>query len=421
MNRIARIVAREILDSRGLPTVEVEVWLESGTQGRMMVPSGASTGQFEAHELRDQDPRRFQGKGVLQAVRNVHEILAPALIGFDPTRQTEIDRLMIELDGTPDKSRLGANAILGVSFAVSRAAALDAGTPLFRYLAERYLPEGADLTIPKPMVNLISGGLHAGRAVDLQDCMVIPVGAADYREGLEMTSAVWWAARQIIDERGLVSSLVADEGGFGPGLASNEDMLRITCEAIERAGMTPGGDVAIALDVAASHFYDEATDSYHLRAENVRIDRDALIARLEEWTRRYPVISIEDALFEDDWTGWAELTERLGSQVQLVGDDLFTTNPDRIRRGIEQGVANAVLVKNNQIGTLTETAAAVNLARNADYRTVISARSGETEDSTLADLAVGLGGDQIKIGSLSRSSRLAKYNQLLRIAEELEP
>lgn len=419
MSAITEMVAREVLDSRGLPTVEVDVMLDSGHEGRMIVPSGASTGSFEAHELRDDDPTRYQGKGVLKAVANVNGEIADAVIGKDPTLQEELDRLMIELDGTPNKERLGANAILGVSFAVASAASAAAGLPLYRYLADRYLPSGTKLTIPLPMVNIISGGLHAGRCVDIQDYLVMPIGADSYPKGLEQVSAVWWATRAIIAERGHISSLVADEGGFGPLLEGNEEPLKILCEATERAGLEPGVDMAIALDVAASHFYDESSGSYVLDADEERPTRNEFITRLESWVDAYPVVSIEDGLVEDDWDGWVELTRVLGDRVTLVGDDFFTTNPDRIKRGIELGAANAVLVKNNQIGTLTETVEAVNLARRAGYKTVISARSGETEDSTLADLAVGLGGDQIKIGSLTRSSRLAKYNRLLRIAERL--
>jgi enolase len=419
MSAITEVIGREVLDSRGLPTVEVEITLDSGHIGRMIVPSGASTGRFEAHELRDGDPSRYQGKGVLKAVANINGEIAHAITGKDPALQQELDVFLINLDGSSNKKRLGANAILGVSFAVARAAASAAGLPFFRYLAQRYLPSDTELSIPLPMVNIISGGLHAGRCVDIQDYLVMPIGAGSYSEGLEQISAVWWATREILAERGHIASLVADEGGFGPLLEDNEEPLKILCNAMERVGLDPGTDMAIALDVAATHFYDTPTGEYVLDADAERLTREELIDRLSSWVDRYPIISIEDGLVEDDWDGWVELTKRLGNRIRLVGDDFFTTNPDRIRRGIDLGAANAVLVKNNQIGTLSETVEAVNLARSAGYTTVISARSGETEDSTLADLAVGLGGDQIKVGSLTRSSRLSKYNQLLRIAEEL--
>lgn len=420
MNKLASIKAREVLDSRGLPTVEVDVTLDSGHFGRMIVPSGASTGRFEAHELRDGDLSRFQGKGARTAVRNVNTEISHALRDVDPGDQESIDRTMIELDGTPNKQRLGANAILGVSFAVARAFAASTGQPFYRYLADRYLDRNTRLEIPMPMVNIISGGLHAGRCVDVQDYLVMPLGADSYPRSLEMISAVWWATRDILLEQGHISSLVADEGGFGPILDSNEAPLEILCAAMDRVGLVPEEDMAIALDVAASHFYNPDSEKYELSADGENLTAEALTERLTQWIDKYPIVSIEDGLAEDDWAGWSRLTDALGSRIQLVGDDLFTTNPTRIKKGADLGAANAVLIKNNQIGTLTETVEAVKVSRSAGFKTVISARSGETEDSVLADLAVGLGGGQIKIGSLTRSSRLSKYNQLLRISEELD-
>jgi enolase len=416
---IRRIKAREVLDSRGHPTVEVDVVLDSGHRGRMMVPSGASTGAHEAWELRDGDAARYRGKGVLKAVRHVNDILASALIGFDARDQEALDAKMIELDGTKNKSNLGANAILGVSLAAAHAAAAASGQPLYRCLADKYLERPEEAAIPLPMVNIISGGLHAGRNIDLQDFLVIPIGAPTYREALEMVSAVYWHTKDILAEHGRIADLLADEGGFGPALGANREALDILVEAMRRAGLVPGADMGIALDVAASHFYDAERRVYRLRSENRTLTAAQMIDMLESWTASYPIVSIEDGLAEDDWDGWVALTARLSSRVELVGDDLFTTNPERIRMGIERKAANSVLVKMNQIGTLTETVQAVRLAQRAGYRTVISARSGETEDATLADLAVGLNGGQIKIGSLARSSRLAKYNQLLRIEEEI--
>lgn len=419
MSQIIRIQGREILDSRGNPTVEVDVELASGHTGRMMVPSGASTGRFEAWELRDGDPNRYRGKGVSKAVEHVNTVLAKALVGHQAFDQEQIDRLMIELDGTENKSRLGANAILGISFAVAHAAASAERKPLYRYLADRYLPQSTSLSLPLPMVNIISGGLHAGKKLDVQDFLVVPVGVETYPRALEMISSVYWKTQEIINERGYVGWLLADEGGFGPSLQSNEEALELLVTAMERAGLRPGEDMAIALDIASSHFYDPAKDVYELQSESRTLSANEMIDVLERWCGRYPIVSIEDGLAEDDWSGWQKLNQRLGSKVQLVGDDLFTTNPNRIRKGITGHAANSVLVKMNQIGTLTETVEAVNIAKEAGYSTVISARSGETEDATLADLAVGLAGGQIKIGSLARSSRLSKYNQLLRIGEQL--
>lgn len=419
MSKIIRIQGREILDSRGNPTVEVDVELESGHIGRMMVPSGASTGRFEAWELRDGDPNRYRGKGVIKAVEHVNTVLAEAIVGQNSLDQKSIDRIMIALDGTHNKSRLGANAILGISFAVAHAAAVFERKPLYRYLADHYLPSGSQLSVPLPMVNMISGGLHAGKKLEVQDFLAVPVGAETYPQALEMLSSVYWKTQEIINERGYVGWLLADEGGFGPSLQSNEEALELLVSAIERAGLRPGDDIAIALDIASSHFYDYKKDVYELNSEGRTIAADEMIDVLEHWCERYPIVSIEDGLAEDDWQGWQQLTLRLGGKLQLVGDDLFTTNPNRIRKGIAEKAGNSVLVKMNQIGTLTETVEAVRLAKEAGFSTVISARSGETEDTTLADLAVGLAGGQIKIGSLARSSRLSKYNQLLRIGEQL--
>jgi enolase len=416
---IRSVYGREILDSRGNPTVEVDVELHSGARGRMMVPSGASTGKFEALELRDHDPRRYQGKGVKRAVGHVNDEIAKELIGMDALDQTALDRRLIEADGTDNKARLGANAILGASLAAAHAAAAHCRQPLFRYLAERYAPNPSDIAVPMPMVNIISGGLHAGRRLDVQDFLVIPVGANDLPQALEMVSAVYWKTKEILQQRGYVAHLLADEGGFGPELHSNEEALEILCEALVRLDMAPGVDMALALDIAASHFYDAGTGEYVLGAESRKLRSQDMVDLLEAWVDKYPIFSIEDGLAEEDWDGWVELTSRLGGKIQLVGDDLFTTNVRRIDRGIALQAGNAVLIKMNQIGTLSETADAVRKSREAGFRTVISARSGETEDATLADLAVGLNGGQIKIGSLARSSRLSKYNQLLRIKEQV--
>ncbi|CAN5802644.1 phosphopyruvate hydratase [soil metagenome] len=418
MSKIKDIKAREIFDSRGNPTVEVDVVLASGASGRMMVPSGASTGMSEALELRD-GGSRYRGKGVRKAVQHVNQEIRSALIGQEAEDQENLDRLMIALDGSAEKANLGANAILGVSFASAHAAASEARMPLFRYLAQKYLGAGTPLSIPVPMVNIISGGLHAGKNMDLQDFLIIPVSAPSYPEALEMISNVYWKTKEVLLKKGYNAHLLADEGGFGPALSSNEEALETLSEVFHLCGYQGWKEVAIALDVAASHFYDERQKRYHLHSENRSLDAAAMIDLLEKWTRAYPVISIEDGLAENDWEGWQVLTERLGQQVQLVGDDLFTTNPLRLQKGFDLRAGNAVLVKMNQIGTLTETVQAVRMAKAAGYRTVISARSGETEDATLADLAVGLNGGQVKIGSVAGSSRLSKYNQLLRIDEEI--
>jgi enolase len=410
---ITRIHAREVLDSRGNPTVEVEVHCAGGAFGRAIVPSGASTGRHEAVELRDGDPARFGGKGVRHAITNVRDVVAPRLCGLDASEQARIDRLLCELDGTSNKSRLGANALLGVSLACARAAAANRQQPLWRYLDS----EGV-ARLPMPMVNLISGGLHAGGNLDLQDFLLMPIGARSYSESLEMTVAVYRALSRVLIQHGFEGVLVGDEGGFGPRLRSNEQAIEMILRAIEDAGLKASEQAALALDVASTHFYRDGT--YHLRIDGGRtLDADGMIDLLERWVKQYPILSIEDGLAEDDWDGWRKLTAALGGRVQLIGDDLFATNPERLCRGIAEGIANCVLVKVNQIGTLTETLDVVRLAQSAGYRAVISARSGETEDSTLADLAVATGAGQIKIGSVARSERLAKYNQLLRIEEEM--
>jgi enolase len=423
MTTISRIHAREVLDSRGSPTVEVEVHCANGASGRAIVPSGASTGKHEAVELRDGDPSRFGGKGVRKAVANVRETIAPQVVGLDPTQQDRIDRLMIDLDGTPNKSRLGANAILGVSLAVAHTAAAAEGVPLWKYLARGRTPK-----LPLPMVNMISGGLHAGGNLDFQDFLLLPIGARTYSEALEMTTRVYRSVSRLLEDRKYEGVLVGDEGGFGPRLTSNEEALSILTAAIARAGYPPGQQTAIAIDVAASHFYHngENTDYgdrpefYQLKTSGEsKLSSAEMTELLSGYVGKFPVQSIEDGLDESDWEGWEFFTRKQGSRIQIIGDDLFVTNPDRLRLGIERKVANSILIKPNQIGTLTETLQVIDMARAAGYRPVISARSGETEDSTIADLAVATGAGQIKIGSVARSERLAKYNQLLRIEEEL--
>jgi enolase len=413
MLEIQNIHAREVLDSRGRPTIEVEVTLSGGCLGRAMVPSGASTGRFEALELRDGDPSRHRGLGVLRAVHHINEEIAPALIGRHADDQNAVDAHLIALDGTDNKTRLGANALLGVSLAVVHAAAAGVGLPLWRYLGG----VGAQV-MPLPMINILSGGLHAARNVDFQDFLIMAVGAQTYSEALLMSLNVHRAVQDVLLEKGL-SILKADEGGFGPQLESNRSALDLQMTAIERAGYRPGEDIAIALDVASSHFYDEEHKVYRLDADERTCTADQMIDLLVEWVAQYPILSIEDGLAEDDWLGWQSLTERLGDRVQLLGDDLFTTNLGRLERGISLGAANAILIKMNQIGTLTETLAVVAAAQQAGYRPVVSARSGETEDTTMADLAVATNVGQIKVGSLAQSERLAKYNQLLRIEEAL--
>jgi enolase len=409
---IQSVRAREILDSRGRPTVEVDVTLGCGQRGAASVPAGASRGRHEAIELRDGEAR-YRGFGVRRAVANVDDVLAPLIAGMDARRQADVDAALIDADGTADKSRLGANALLGVSLAVARAAAAAAGVPLWRHL-------GGDeaRVLPLPMINLVSGGLHAGRHIDLQDFLVVPVGATTFRQALELSAEVHASAADLIAERGL-STLKADEGGFAPALDGNAAALELVVAAIERAGLRPGADVAIAVDVAASHFFDPERGVYTLDADDAVLDRDGLVDLLDGWVDSNPIVSLEDVLAEDDWPGWQACSERLGAKVQLLGDDLFATNAERLARGIDNGVANAVLVKMNQAGTLTETLTVIEQARAAGYRIVVSARSGETEDPFIADLAVATNAGQIKIGSLAQSERLAKYNQLLRIEEAL--
>ncbi|MCI0641687.1 MAG: phosphopyruvate hydratase [Gemmataceae bacterium] len=407
---IARIHAREVLDSRGNPTVEVRVQCAGGCCGRAIVPSGASTGKHEACELRDGDPKRYAGKGVQKAVAHVKETIAPALIGMPASDQSEIDRLMVELDGTPNKSRLGANALLGVSLACAHAAAAAQKLPLWHYLAGNREP-----SLPLPMVNLISGGLHAGRNLEFQDFLFLPVAARTYSEALEQAVAVYRSLGEVLRNHGFEGTLVGDEGGFGPRLENNEQAVEMILRALECAGLTPGKDAALAVDVASTHFYENGRYVLRDRA----FAADDLTEMFHEWAEKYPIASIEDGMAEDDWSGWKLLTEKLGRRVQLIGDDLFATNPKRLARGCIEKTANSILIKLNQIGTLTETLVVIDQARAAGYRPVISARSGETEDATIADLAVATAAGQIKIGSIARSERLAKYNQLLRIEEHV--
>lgn len=411
--RIAWLKAREVLDSRGNPTVEVEVGLEGGARGRAIVPSGASTGVHEARELRDGDPRRFGGKGVLQAVANVNTVIAPALAGAEAAAQQEIDARLCALDGTPNKSRLGANAVVGVSLAVAHAAAAAANLPLYRYL-------GADAALlPVPMMNVLNGGRHADSNVDMQEFMIVPHGAPNFAEALRMGAEVFHALAAALKGRRL-STNVGDEGGFAPSLSGNEEPIELIIEAIAKAGYRAGADVALALDPAASEFYDEKSARYvFARSDGRARDAEAMVRLYADWIDRYPIVSLEDGLAQDDWQGWRLLTQELGARVQLVGDDIFVTDPKRLARGIEEEVANAILIKPNQIGTLTETLATVRQARAAGYGAVVSHRSGETEDTTIADLTVATGVGQIKTGSVSRGERIAKYNRLLRIAEEL--
>ncbi|MET0926901.1 MAG: phosphopyruvate hydratase [Solirubrobacterales bacterium] len=418
MGSLERIHARQILDSRGNPTVEVEIALGSGARGRAAVPSGASTGEFEATELRDGGDS-WAGKGVGKAVEAVNQTIAKALVGARAADQAAIDRTLCELDGTPNKSRLGANAILGVSLATARAAAAESGVPLYAYIAELDgNPRDAATVLPVPMMNVINGGAHADNSVDLQEFMVVPAGAPSFSEGLRMGTEIFHALKATLKERGL-GTTVGDEGGFAPDLESNEAALAVLVEGIEAAGYAPGSDAFIALDPATSELYREADGAYVLDHEGRALSAEEMVAYWAEMTGRYPVISIEDGMAEDDWDGWDLLTKRLGDSCQLVGDDLFVTNPERLRRGIEAQVANSILIKVNQIGTLSETLEAISIAREAGYSSVISHRSGETEDTTIADLAVGTNAGQIKTGAPSRSDRVAKYNQLLRIEEEL--
>ena len=411
MTEIIAVKAREILDSRGNPTVEADVVVACGAIGRAAVPSGASTGKREALELRDKSSKRFGGKSVSSAVKNVIEKIAPAVLGMDAADQMSLDKCMIELDGTSNKSKLGANAILGVSMASARAAALAYGMPLYRYLGginARYLP--------LPMMNIVNGGAHAANNLDIQEFMIVPVGAKSIVQAVQMGAETFHALKKILKEKGL-STAVGDEGGFAPDLESNEEAIKYIISAIESAGYEPGNDIGLAMDAAASEFYKK--DKYILSSENKQLSADDLIGYYEELIDKYPILSIEDGLAEQDWKGWKLMTDRLEGNIQIVGDDIFVTNPEIFEQGIEKGIANSILIKLNQIGTVTETLDAIDMAKQAGYTTVISHRSGETEDTFIADLVVGVNGGQIKTGSLSRSDRIAKYNQLIRIEEEL--
>jgi enolase len=411
MSAIVDIVAREILDSRGNPTVECDVLLESGTMGRAAVPSGASTGSREAIELRDGDKSRYLGKGVLKAVEHINTEISEAILGLDASEQAFLDRTLIDLDGTENKSRLGANAMLAVSMAVARAAAEEAGLPLYRYFGG----SGA-MQMPVPMMNVVNGGAHANNNLDLQELMIIPVGAPSFREAVRYGAEVFHALKKILHDKGM-SVAVGDEGGFAPNVANHEAAILMILEAIEKAGFVAGEQIVLGLDCAASEFYKNG--KYELKAEGLSLTAEQWTDMLATWVDKYPIISIEDAMAEGDWDGWKHLTEKLGSKVQLVGDDLFVTNTKIFKEGIDKKIANSILIKINQIGTLTETFAAIEMAKRAGYTAVISHRSGETEDTTISDIAVGTNAGQIKTGSLSRSDRIAKYNQLLRIEEDL--
>lgn len=414
MSLIESIHARQILDSRGNPTIEVDVVTESGAYGRAAVPSGASTGSHEAVELRDGDKKKYMGKGVLKAVENVNTKIASELVGFSVYEQNLLDKIMIELDGTANKGKLGANAILGTSLAIAKAGAMEAGIPLYRYVG------GVSAnTLPVPMMNILNGGSHADNSIDFQEFMVMPVGADTFSEALQMGAEIFHTLKKVLHDKGL-STNVGDEGGFAPNIKSNEEAIEIVLKAIEKAGYKPGSDVWVALDPAASEFYDSKTKLYHFKKSNGKKLKPLEMADYwTNWAKKYPIISLEDGMAEDDWAGWTALTQKIGDKVQLVGDDLFVTNVKRLQKGIDDGVANAILIKVNQIGSLTETIDAVNLAKRNSYKSVMSHRSGETEDSTIADLAVALNTGQIKTGSASRSDRMAKYNQLIRIEEEL--
>jgi len=411
MSAIVDVIAREILDSRGNPTVEADVLLESGVLGRAAVPSGASTGTREAIELRDGDKQRYLGKGVLKAVENVNTEISEAIMGLDATEQSFVDHTLLDLDGTENKARLGANALLAVSMAVAKAAAEETSLPLYRYLGG-----AARMAMPVPMMNVINGGAHANNNLDMQEFMILPVGAQSFREALRCGAEVFHTLKKILSDKGMPTT-VGDEGGFAPNLPTNESAIQLIVEAIEKAGYLPGSDVALGLDCAASEFYRDGR--YFLTGEGKELSPAELVEHLAGWTEKYPIITIEDGMSELDWEGWKLLTRRLGKSVQLVGDDVFVTNTRILREGIKQGVANSILIKVNQIGTLTETLDAIEMAKRAGYTAVISHRSGETEDSMIADIAVGTNAMQIKTGSLSRSDRLAKYNQLLRIEEDL--
>jgi enolase len=414
---IVDIKAREVLDSRGNPTVEVDVLLEDGSYGRAAVPSGASTGAHEAVELRDKKAKRYMGKGVAGAVKNVNEIIAPEVAGMDAACQEELDALMIELDGTPNKSKLGANAILGVSLAAAKAVADSAGLPLYRYLG------GCNANIlPVPMMNILNGGKHADNNVDFQEFMIMPIGAKDFPEALRMGAETFHTLKSVLSKKGYSTS-VGDEGGFAPSLKSNEEALDVVMDAIKKAGYKPGKDISIALDPASTEMFDDETKTYKFfkSAPKKKVTSDDMVKHWAKWAENYPIISIEDGLAEDDWDGWKKLNKKIGDSVQLVGDDLFVTNTKRLAKGIKLDCANSILIKLNQIGTLTETFEAINMARRAGWTAVISHRSGETEDTTIADLAVASGVGQIKTGSLCRTDRICKYNQLLRISEDLGP
>ena len=408
---ITRIIGREILDSRGNPTVEAEVALTSGKVGYAAVPSGASTGSREAIELRDKDPKRYQGKGVLKAVGAVNGEIRTALLNHDATHQAELDRVMLALDGTENKARLGANAILAVSLAAAKAEALDHGMELYQYLHQ-----GQEWIMPVPMMNIINGGAHADNNVDMQEFMIVPIGAPTFAEAMRYGAEVFHTLKKVLHDRGL-STTVGDEGGFAPNLPSNESALELIMEAIQKAGYVPGKDIAIALDPASSEFYKEG--HYHLESEHKVLTSAQMVDYYAAWVKRYPIISIEDGLAENDWAGWKLMTERLGNEIQLVGDDLFVTNAKILKEGIEKGIANSILIKLNQIGTLSETLETIAMAKGAGYPAIMSHRSGETEDTTIADLAVATGVGQIKTGSLCRSDRVAKYNRLLRIESQL--
>lgn len=412
MSIITEIHARQIFDSRGNPTIEVDVTTDSGTVGRAAVPSGASTGKHEAVELRDNDPSKYMGKGVLQAVDNVNSKIAEELIGFSVFEQGLLDKIMLEMDGTPNKANLGANAILGASLAIARAAAQEAGMPLYRYVG------GVNATtLPVPMMNILNGGSHADNSIDFQEFMIMPVGAPSFSEALRWGTEIFHHLKDVLKKQGF-STNVGDEGGFAPNIKSNEDAIKIVIQAIEKAGYKPGDDVMIAMDAAVSEFYEDG--HYHFKkSTGDKLTSSEMAAYWADWVSKYPIISIEDGMDEDDWAGWKLHTESLGSKIQLVGDDLFVTNVNRLQRGIDEQIANAILIKVNQIGTLSETIDAINLGRRHGYKSIMSHRSGETEDNTIADLAVALNTGQIKTGSASRSDRMAKYNQLLRIEEEL--
>ncbi|MCA4900604.1 MAG: phosphopyruvate hydratase [Bacteroidota bacterium] len=414
MSLIESIHARQILDSRGNPTIEVDVVTESGAFGRAAVPSGASTGTHEAVELRDGDKKKYLGKGVLKAVENVNTKIAAEIVGFPVFDQSLIDKIMVELDGTKNKGKLGANAILGTSLAVAKAAAMEAGQSLYRYIG------GVNAnTLPVPMMNILNGGSHADNSIDFQEFMVMPVKADTFSESLRMGTEIFHTLKKVLHDKNF-STNVGDEGGFAPNIKSNEEAIEIVLTAIEKAGFKPGVDVFIAMDAASSEFYDAKTKTYTFKkSDGKKLKSDEMVEYWAKWAKKYPIISIEDGMAEEDWDGWKKLTDKIGSKVQLVGDDLFVTNVDFLQKGIDMGVANSILVKVNQIGSLTETINAVNLAKRNSYKSIMSHRSGETEDSTIADLAVALNTGQIKTGSASRSDRMAKYNQLIRIEEEL--